>query len=127
MNFFTKQRGFDSLIGANVAINGCDELILTESSTTVIAGQLAGGSITARGSATELVISGSAILAGDISVDSLTVAGKVVVDGTVRAPTLLTIKRGGQLVAKTIQYTNIVVESEARVEGQLMPIASTQN
>lgn len=128
MNFFKKQRGFDALIGANMAINGCDELILSSNTTTIIAGQLAGGNIIGREdqpSDIDLVISGTVILAQNMLVHSLTVSGTATVDGIVRCPKMLIIKKGGKLVAKTIEYTNIVVESGGQVEGQLVPIAST--
>ena len=127
MKFFAKQRGFDSFIGHNVAINGCDELILNQDSSTVIAGQLAGGSILGKDGTveTDLEISGSVILAGDILVGSLTVSGSLTVDGTIRAPKALIVKQSGHIIAKSIEYTTIVVESNAKVEGRLVPITST--
>lgn len=128
MKFFNKHQGFDTLIGDNIAINGCDELILSSNTTTVIAGQLAGGSIIGREDSPldiDLIVSGTVILAENMLVHSLTISGTVTVDGLVRCPKMLTIKKGGKLVAKTIEYTNIVVESGGQVEGQLVPIPLT--
>jgi cytoskeletal protein CcmA (bactofilin family) len=130
MNPF-KRTGFDSIIGKGMVVLG--DLLLQEGTTTVIDGTLAGQDIRVHNTTpdkvdvkTTLVVGGSVSIArGDLNSGGTIRVPNVTVAGVLECETLicegrLALKAGAKIVAKQIQYRDIVIENGAIVLSQMM-------
>lgn len=119
--------GFDTLIGANVALH--DVLLRIAADTTIIIdGTVSFKEIQAASSKgkTTVVVNGSLTSPnpGEFRIDNIVVSGTLecdvlIVDGE------LSVKAGSKLIANQIKYNKLIIEPSAIITGHLQPISST--
>jgi cytoskeletal protein CcmA (bactofilin family) len=115
-----KSKGFDTIIGTNLVVNG--DVILH--GTTVVDGFIDGCMVHKDPNApvestTILIVNRKATIrvTHDVTTDVLEVAGDLIA-GTVDAHTLV-VKDGGSITAAEIAYGTLRVEGAGKVEGSL--------
>jgi cytoskeletal protein CcmA (bactofilin family) len=119
-----RTRGFDSIIGKGMEINGAN-LALNPNSTLVVEGTVTLASIKVQNVAegkvdkkTTLRVSGHLTSEQAISIQNVIITGTVVCN-EIRVEGTLAIKAGAALKAKKILYRELIVESGAIMHGEM--------
>lgn len=121
-----KTRGFDSIIGKGMSVFG--EIILDRNSTLVIEGHAevsrVSTAVNSNGNVdtkTTLRVSGELKGAANckIEVHNVIITGKVVCE-EVRVEGTLAVKSGSTLIANKIFYRELIVETGAIMNGQML-------
>lgn len=116
-----KTKGFDTIISKGMTVTG--DLGLAKGTTTVVDGEICGGSISTQAGIAQptcLVVNGSASMKHNIEVHNVTVTGNLVCD-TLIVSGILAVKNGASVRANTIKYGSLVVEPKAWLYGLLVP------